>query len=76
MEMCPIDHTLADLISVNAPQGELRKIASARGMRTLYQEGLVQVAEGNTSLEEIKCLSYTGVSEQEAAPAAEAGSGI
>jgi type II secretory ATPase GspE/PulE/Tfp pilus assembly ATPase PilB-like protein len=76
MEMCPIDHTLADLISVNAPQGELRKIASARGMRTLYQEGLVQVAEGNTSLEEIKCLSYTGVSEQEAPPAAEVGSGI
>ncbi|MEX1111112.1 MAG: GspE/PulE family protein [Chthoniobacterales bacterium] len=67
MEMCPIDHTLADLISVNAPQGELRKIASARGMRTLYQEGLVQIAEGNTSLEEIKCLSYTGVSEPEAA---------
>ena len=69
MEMCPIDHTLADLISVNAPQGELRKIASARGMRTLYQEGLVQVAEGSTSLEEIKCLSYTGVAEEEAAAA-------
>lgn len=65
MEMCPIDRTLADLISVNAPQGELRKIASARGMRTLYQEGLVQVAEGNTSLEEIKCLAYTGVAEED-----------
>lgn len=62
MEMCPIDHALADLISVNAPQGEMRKIALARGMRTLYQEGLVQVLEGNTSLEEIKCLAYTGVS--------------
>ena len=66
MEMCPIDHTLADLIAVNAPQGEMRKIASARGMRTLYQEGLVQVAEGSTSLEEIKCLSYTGVSIEDA----------
>jgi len=65
MEMCPIDHRLADLISVNAPQGEMRKIASARGMRTLYQEGLAQVMEGNTSLEEIKCLSYTGVAEDE-----------
>jgi type II secretory ATPase GspE/PulE/Tfp pilus assembly ATPase PilB-like protein len=63
MEMCPIDHALADLISVNAPQGELRKIASARGMRTLYQEGLVHVMEGSTSLDEIKCLSYTSVSE-------------
>jgi type II secretory ATPase GspE/PulE/Tfp pilus assembly ATPase PilB-like protein len=69
MEMCPIDHVLADLISVNAPQGEMRKIASARGMRTLYQEGLQQVAEGNTSLEEIKCLSYTGISvDEESAP--------
>ncbi len=70
MEMCPIDHQLADLIAVNAPQGEMRKIASARGMRTLYQEGLQQVAEGNTSLEEIKCLSYTGISVDESfAPA-------
>jgi type II secretory ATPase GspE/PulE/Tfp pilus assembly ATPase PilB-like protein len=65
MEMCPIDHTLSELISINAPQGEMRKIASARGMRTLYQEGLQQAAEGNTSLEEIKCLSYTGVSVDE-----------
>lgn len=70
MEMCPIDHTLADLISVNAPQGEMRKIASARGMRTLYQEGLAQVAEGSTSLEEIKCLAYTGLSEDETPAAA------
>ncbi len=76
MEMCPIDHTLADLISVNAPQGEMRKIASARGMRTLYQEGLVQVAEGNTSLEEIKCLSYTGVAEPEGVAATPAQPGF
>jgi type II secretory ATPase GspE/PulE/Tfp pilus assembly ATPase PilB-like protein len=66
MEMCPIDHTLADLIAINAPQGEMRKIASARGMQTLYQEGLAQVAEGSTSLEEIKCLSYTGISIEDA----------
>ena len=65
MEMCPIDHTLADLIAANAPQGEMRKITSARGMRTLYQEGLQQVLEGNTSLEEIKCLAYTGVSAED-----------
>jgi type II secretory ATPase GspE/PulE/Tfp pilus assembly ATPase PilB-like protein len=65
MEMCPIDHTLSELIAKNAPQSDMRKIASARGMRTLYQEGLQQAAEGNTSLEEIKCLSYTGVSVEE-----------
>jgi hypothetical protein len=32
----------------------------------LYQEGLQAVAEGKTSLEEIKCLAYTGVAETDA----------
>ncbi|MFM8719102.1 MAG: GspE/PulE family protein, partial [Chthoniobacterales bacterium] len=78
MEMCPIDHALADLISVNAPQGEMRKIASVRGMRTLYQEGLQQVLEGETSLEEIKCLAYTAVAAEEASAdeGASGGSGV
>lgn len=66
MELCPISHELADLISINAPQGEMRKIATKMGLRTLYQEGLVAVVQGNTSLEEIKCLAYTGVSADEA----------
>jgi type II secretory ATPase GspE/PulE/Tfp pilus assembly ATPase PilB-like protein len=65
MELCPVGRELADLISVNAPQGEMRKIATAQGLRTLYQEGLVAVGEGNTSLDEIKCLAYTGVAEGE-----------
>jgi type II secretory ATPase GspE/PulE/Tfp pilus assembly ATPase PilB-like protein len=74
MELCPIGREIADLIAVNAPQGEMRKIASAQGLRTLYQEGLQTVAEGKTSLEEIKCLAYTGVAESdfdETAPAAD-----
>ena len=66
MELCPIGRDIADLISVNAPQGEMRKIATAQGLRTLYQEGLVAVAEGNTSLDEINCLAYTGVAAGEA----------
>jgi type II secretory ATPase GspE/PulE/Tfp pilus assembly ATPase PilB-like protein len=74
MELCPIDRELADLISVNAPQGEMRKIATARGLRTLYQEGLVQVMEGNTSLEEIKCLAYTGVAASEDESGSDSGS--
>jgi len=61
MELCPIDHEIADLIAINAPQGQMRKIASAQGLRTLYQEGLHAVAEGLTSLDEINCLAYTGV---------------
>ncbi|MBE2204256.1 MAG: type II/IV secretion system protein [Chthoniobacterales bacterium] len=61
MEMCPSDNALADLISRNAPQSEMRKLAFKKGVRTLYQEGLQQVLNGNTSLEEISCLSYTAV---------------
>lgn len=61
MEMCPSDNALADLISRNAPQSEMRKLAFHKGVLTLYQEGLQQVLNGNTSLEEISCLSYTAV---------------
>ena len=65
MELCPIDHEIADLIAVNAPQGEMRKIATKQGLRTLYQEGLVAVMKGDTSLDEINCLAYTGVAASE-----------
>jgi len=61
MEMCPSDNVLADLIGANAPQSEMRKHAFKKGVLTLYQEGLSQVLNGNTSLEEISCLSYTAV---------------
>lgn len=67
MELCPVGRDLAELVSLNAPQSEMRKIATADGLRTLYQEGLNAVMEGNTSLEEIKCLSYTAVSAAEEA---------
>ena len=70
MELCPIGPEIADLISVNAPQGEMRKIASKQGLRTLYQEGLQAVLDGNTSMEEIKCLSYTGASTNDQAGSA------
>lgn len=65
MELCPFNHELADLVATNAPQGEMRKIATSMGLRTLYQEGLQQVMEGETSLEEIKCLAYTAVAPEE-----------
>jgi hypothetical protein len=61
MEMCPLDDSLADLIARNAPQSEMRRIAFQKGMLTLYQEGLMQVLAGQTSLEEISCLSYTAM---------------
>ena len=71
MELCPFNHELADLVAANAPQGEMRKIATSMGLRTLYQEGLQQVLDGETSLEEIKCLAYTSIAETEEAPAPE-----
>ncbi len=61
MEMCPSDNALSDLISRNAPQSEMRKLAFAKGVTTLYQEGLLQVLAGSTSMEEISCLSYTAI---------------
>jgi type II secretory ATPase GspE/PulE/Tfp pilus assembly ATPase PilB-like protein len=70
MELCPIDREIADLIAINAPQGQMRKIASAQGLRTLYQEGLHAVAEGLTSLDEINCLAYTGVAASDTTSAA------
>ncbi len=61
MEMCPSDNALSDLIASNSPQSLMRKLAFKKGVLTLYQEGLQQVLNGNTSLEEISCLSYTAI---------------
>jgi type II secretory ATPase GspE/PulE/Tfp pilus assembly ATPase PilB-like protein len=72
MELCPINRDIADLIAINAPQGEMRKIATNLGLRTLYQEGLVAVAAGDTSLDEINCLAYTGVAAGDAEATSEA----
>ena len=61
MEMCPIDSELADLIANNAPQSKMREVAFRKGVLTLYQQGLQQVLQGNTTMEEISCLSYTSL---------------
>jgi type II secretory ATPase GspE/PulE/Tfp pilus assembly ATPase PilB-like protein len=60
MEMCPIGAELADLIAENAAQSRMREIAMREGVLSLYQEGLNQVLAGQTTFEEIACLSYTG----------------
>jgi len=61
MELCPIDSDLSDMVSLNKPQSEMREHAIARGLLSLYQEGLLQVLAGHTTLEEINCLAYTGL---------------
>ena len=59
MEMLEINSDLSDLIERKAPQAELRAAAFQSSFRTLYQEGLAQVLAGNTTMNEIKSVSYT-----------------
>jgi type II secretory ATPase GspE/PulE/Tfp pilus assembly ATPase PilB-like protein len=61
MEMCLITNELSGLIAEGAPVVQMRKIAVQGGFKSLYQEGLVQVAAGNTTFDEINCLSYTAM---------------
>ena len=62
MEMCLINGEISNLIATGAPVNELRRAAEKDGFRTLYQEGLAQVIGGNTTFDEISCLSYTSMS--------------
>ncbi|HRQ88692.1 MAG TPA: GspE/PulE family protein, partial [Bacteroidia bacterium] len=59
MEMAEINTELADLIERQAPQTDLRNAARKIGFQTLYQEGLIHVLAGNTTLDEIQKVSYT-----------------
>lgn len=59
MEMAEMNPELADLIELKSTQTEIKKAALKTGFRTLYQEGLIHVLAGNTSLDEIKKVSYT-----------------
>jgi type II secretory ATPase GspE/PulE/Tfp pilus assembly ATPase PilB-like protein len=61
MELCEMNSELRDLIEEAAPMSAMRAAAFKTGFRSLYQEGLAQVIAGSTSLEEIKCLSYTAM---------------
>jgi len=62
MEMCLVNGEMSNLIATGAPVNELRRAAEKDGFRTLYQEGLTQVIAGNTTFDEISCLSYTSMS--------------
>jgi len=61
MELCEINTEVRDLIEEAAPMSALRAAAFKNGFFSLYQEGCMQVIAGHTSLDEIKCLSYTAV---------------
>lgn len=59
MEMCETNSEFGELVATSAPVSELRRVALQDGFLTLYQEGLQQVISGNTTFDEISCLSYT-----------------
>lgn len=61
MELCEVNNELRDLVEEGAPLSAMRAAAFKNGFRSLYQEGLAQVIGGATSLDEIKCLSYTSM---------------
>jgi type II secretory ATPase GspE/PulE/Tfp pilus assembly ATPase PilB-like protein len=61
MELCETNDEMRDLIEEAAPQSAMRAAALRNGFRTLYQEGLSQVVSGNTTFDEIRCLSYTAI---------------
>ncbi len=50
MEMTPF---LAEAISSQVPEAQLRKIALKEGMATLRQDGLLKVSQGMTTLEQV-----------------------
>ena len=59
MEMCETNGEFSELVATCAPVSDLRRVALKDGFMTLYQEGLAQVISGNTTFDEISCLSYT-----------------
>ena len=52
-EIIPLDSTLRKLILDGRSEDELRAYAKERGYRNLLQDGLIKVAQGITSFEEI-----------------------
>lgn len=59
MEMTEMNPEISDLIERQSTQIELRAAARKTGFQTLYQEGLIHVLAGNTTLDEIQQVSYT-----------------
>jgi general secretion pathway protein E len=52
-EILPIDQELCSMIIRRCHSGEIKEYAVAHGMRTLRDDGLVRVAAGDTTIEEV-----------------------
>ncbi len=58
MEIAEVNAEIKDMISEDAPMREIRKNARQNGLLSLYHEGLIQVLQGTTTMDEIKGLAY------------------
>ena len=61
MELCEVSTELRDLIEEGAPMSAMRAVAFKSGFLSLFQEGLLQIVGGHTTMDEIRCLSYTAL---------------
>ena len=52
-ELFAMSDEMRRLILERAPSSELKKVALAQGLRTLYHDGLLKVSQGVTTLEEV-----------------------
>jgi len=52
-EMMLLTAKIRELIFKNASSTELRLVAMAQGMKTLYQDGILKVCKGTTTLDEV-----------------------
>jgi type IV pilus assembly protein PilB len=55
---------LEDIILTNLSEGELRKEAKRQGMLTMFQDGIIKVLHGVTSLEELLTVAQENEEEQ------------
>ena len=60
MEFLVMDDSLRRLVMQHAGMGELEEAARARGMRTMYEDGLVKAMQGLTTIEEVMRVTQEG----------------
>jgi type IV pilus assembly protein PilB len=58
-EVMVMNSDLRTLVIKNVPAGVLKEEATAHGMRTLFQDGLVKALEGRTTVEEVVKAAYS-----------------
>jgi general secretion pathway protein E len=60
MEFLVMDDSLRRLVMQHAGMGELEEAARQRGMRTMYEDGLIKAMQGQTTIEEVMRVTQEG----------------